>query len=142
MMDTPETQATTDPKAAMAIVACFEGFVNYLYPMLVNTSRQHRVLRDALISGAYAPGAPRVFNVYEPKLREISALPFVDRVAQHALCNVIEPIFDKVFLPQSHACRIGKGTHQAARDQFLASWRGHAQWANCRNLLTHLGVLR
>lgn len=40
MMDTPETQASTDPKAAMAIVACFEGFVNYLYPMLVNTSRQ------------------------------------------------------------------------------------------------------
>jgi len=54
MMDTPETQATTDPKAAMAIVACFEGFVNYLYPMLVNTSRQHRVLRDTVIAACFA----------------------------------------------------------------------------------------
>ena len=52
--------------------------------------------------------------VYEPKPRQISALPFVDRVAQHALCNVIEPIFDSVFLPQSYACRRGKGTHRAA----------------------------
>ena len=53
-MDTPETQVTTDPKAAMAIVACFEGFVNYLYPMLVNTSRQHRVLRDTVIAACFA----------------------------------------------------------------------------------------
>jgi hypothetical protein len=54
MMDTPETQASTDPKAAMAIVASFEGFVNYLYPMLVNTSRQHRVLRDTVIAACFA----------------------------------------------------------------------------------------
>jgi retron-type reverse transcriptase len=72
------------------------------------------LLRQALLDGSYRPGKPRVFNVYEPKKREISALPFVDRVAQHALCNIIEPIFDKVFLPQSYACRTGKGTHQAA----------------------------
>lgn len=43
-------------------------------------------------------------------------MPFVDRVAEHALCNVIDPIFDKVFLPQSYACRPGKGTHAAAGD--------------------------
>lgn len=71
-------------------------------------------LQKALADGSYRPGEPRTFLVYEPKPREISALPFLDRVAQHALCNVIEPIFDKVFLPQSHACRIGRGTHRAA----------------------------
>ena len=27
-----------------------------------------------------------------------------------------------------------------SRAKFLAAWRGHAQWADCRNLLTHLGV--
>lgn len=52
--------------------------------------------------------------MHEPKPREISALPFVDRIAQHALCNIIEPIFNEVFLPQSYACRAGKGTHKAA----------------------------
>lgn len=72
-------------------------------------------LRDDLKSGQYRPGKPNTFWVYEPKKREITAMPFVDRVAQHALGNIIEPIFDKVFLPQSHACRVGKGTHTAAR---------------------------
>lgn len=71
-------------------------------------------LRKALASGEYQPGNPNLFWVYEPKPREITAMPFMDRVAQHALCNVIEPIFDQVFLPASHACRKGKGTHSAA----------------------------
>lgn len=73
-------------------------------------------LRDALCDGSYTPGAPRHFVVLEPKPRQITALPFVDRVAQHAVCNVVEPIFDAVFLPQSYACRKGCGTHLAARD--------------------------
>lgn len=73
------------------------------------------LLSEALVSGRYAPGKPHKFFVHEPKLREITAMPFIDRVAQHALCNVIEPIFDQAFLPQSHACRAGRGTHSAAR---------------------------
>lgn len=81
--------------------------------------RQHEAaniaaIQRALLSGGYQPGAPRCFMVYEPKPREIAALPFVDRVVQHALCNVIEPIFERVFLPQSYACRPGRGTHAAA----------------------------
>src|SRR5690606_37486352 len=68
-------------------------------------------LGDRIRTGQYQPGQPRTFFVYEPKKREITAMPFVDRVAQHALCNIIEPIFDRVFLPQSYACRNGRGTH-------------------------------
>lgn len=79
-----------------------------------NEAANIAALHNALALGTYKPGTPRVFVVHEPKPREISALPFVDRVAQHALCNAIEPIFDKVFVPQSYACRAGKGTHSAA----------------------------
>ncbi len=50
------------------------------------------------------------FKVFEPKERKIHALPFKDRVVQHAICNVIEPIFDKTFICDSYACRKGKGT--------------------------------
>lgn len=71
-------------------------------------------LRQRLVAGTYRPSEPRTFMVYEPKPREISALPFVDRVAQHAFCNVVEPIFERLFLPQSYACRTGRGTHAAA----------------------------
>lgn len=71
-------------------------------------SNLHRELSD----GTYRPGSAHRFLVYEPKPRQIDALPFRDRVVQHALCGVIEPIFDKVFLPTSYACRKGKGTHK------------------------------
>ena len=73
-----------------------------------NEAANIALLGEQLAAGIYRPGEPRRFMVFEPKAREISALPFVDRVAQHALCNVIEPIFDRVFLPQSYACRKGK----------------------------------
>jgi retron-type reverse transcriptase len=43
----------------------------------------------------------------------ISAAPFRDRVVHHALCNVIEPIFEKTFIHDSYANRRGKGTHKA-----------------------------
>lgn len=74
---------------------------------------EHNLSRLAfeLHTGAYQPGATNSFYVFEPKPRLITALPFRDRVAQHAVCHVIEPIFEKTFLPRSFACRIGKGTH-------------------------------
>jgi hypothetical protein len=40
-------------------------------------------------------------------------LPFKDRIVQHALINVIEPIFEKSFIYNSFACRKGKGIHKA-----------------------------
>ena len=45
----------------------------------------------------YRPGAYHEFYIYEPKRRKISAAPYRDRVVHHALCNVIEPIFDRTF---------------------------------------------
>jgi retron-type reverse transcriptase len=70
-------------------------------------------LRDKIKSGAYTPGQYRQFVVYEAKKRLISAAPFRDRVVHHAVCNVIEPIFDATFIYDSYACRIGKGQHAA-----------------------------
>jgi hypothetical protein len=42
-----------------------------------------------------------------------SAAPFWDRVVHHALCNVIEPWFERRFIFDSYANRPGKGTHRA-----------------------------
>lgn len=71
-------------------------------------------LHDDLSTGRYKPGPYREFTVYERKPRVICAAPFRDRIVHHALCNVIEPIFDKTFIHDSYACRTGKGTHAAA----------------------------
>src|SRR3712207_2568852 len=51
-------------------------------------------LRD----GSYQPGLYRRFAVTENgKRRVISAAPFRDRVVHHALCALIEPIFEPRF---------------------------------------------
>lgn len=34
---------------ALALVDKYEAFVHYLYPMLINMSRKHRVLRDEML---------------------------------------------------------------------------------------------
>ena len=70
-------------------------------------------LQADLGSKHYRPGAYTSFVIHEPKRRIISAAPFRDRVVHHALCNMIEPIFERSFISDSYANRVGKGTHRA-----------------------------
>jgi retron-type reverse transcriptase len=70
-------------------------------------------LQQALSDQTYQPGAYYSFYIYDPKHRLISAAPFADRVVHHALCNIIEPLFERTFIGDSYANRIGKGTHKA-----------------------------
>ena len=78
-------------------------------------------LHDELQAKTYRPGPYDSFYIHEPKRRLISAAPFRDRVVHHALCNVIEPIFERSFIHDSYANRVGKGNHRALdRAQFFA----------------------
>ena len=73
------------------------------------------LIQDELRAGAYSIGPYRQFTIFEPKPRLISALDFKDRLVQHALCNVISPIFERGLLPYTFACRVGLGTHAGVR---------------------------
>jgi RNA-directed DNA polymerase len=70
-------------------------------------------LQSQLKNQTYRPGPYYNFRILDPKPRLISAAPFRDRVVHHALCQVIEPIFERRFIHDSYACRVGKGTHKA-----------------------------
>ncbi len=70
-------------------------------------------LQKELLSRKYTPGKYDSFFIHEPKRRLISAAPFRDRVVHHALCNLIGPIFERCFIADSFANRVGKGTHRA-----------------------------
>jgi retron-type reverse transcriptase len=70
------------------------------------------ILQQKMINETYKIGEYYSFLVYEPKKRIINSLPFRDRVVQHAINNVIEPIFEKTFYSTSYACRKNKGTHK------------------------------
>jgi len=82
-------------------------------------------LKIELDSGAYRPGPYKAFQIYEPKERTISAAPFRDRVVHHALCNVIEPVFEKTFIHDTYANRLGKGSHRGIHrcQQYLKNYR-------------------
>ena len=70
-------------------------------------------LRETLVEHRYRPGEFVSFKIRDPKPRLISAAPYVDRIVHHAVCNVLEPIFERSFIYDSYACRQGKGTHAA-----------------------------
>jgi RNA-directed DNA polymerase len=70
-------------------------------------------LQRDLQNQTYRPGDYYHFFIHEPKQRKISAAPFRDRVVHHALCNIIEPVFDRRFIGNSYANRVGKGNHTA-----------------------------
>lgn len=72
-------------------------------------------LRDELAAQTYRPGPYRTFHIVEPKRRLISAAPYRDRVVHHALCQIIQPIFERSFIDDSYANRTGFGTHRALR---------------------------
>lgn len=71
-------------------------------------SLKHDLEHDSYVHGAY-----REFVVHDSKKRLIKAAPFRDRVVHHAICAVIESLFERSFIFDSYACRRGKGTHRA-----------------------------
>ncbi|CDM96995.1 MULTISPECIES: RNA-directed DNA polymerase [Limnospira] len=72
-------------------------------------------LQQELSTQTYQPGEYRTFEIFEPKRRVISAAPYRDRVVHHALCHVIAPIFERTFIADSYANRVGFGTHRALK---------------------------
>ena len=82
-------------------------------------------VRNDILGLSYEPSEYRYFKVYEPKERQIMALPFYDRVVQHAINNVLEPIFNQRFIFHSYACRKTKGMHAASDtlQEWLYEWQ-------------------
>jgi hypothetical protein len=105
-------------------------------------------LRDELVEDRYRPGAYTHFYIHEPKRRRISAAPFRDRVVHHALYNLIAPPFERRFIADSYANRVGKGTHRAldkVRHYLrLASrwgWLSAGQYRHAAVMVAELGRL-
>jgi len=107
-------------KRGLAPAAAFE----------MNVAQNLLAIQEELAEKRYQPGGYVSFHIHEPKRRLISAAPFRDRVVHHALCNVIEPIFERRFIHDSYANRRGKGTH-AALDRCQAFARSYPYVLQC-----------
>ena len=86
---------------------------NYVLEFEKNLEQNLILLRNDLINYAYQPKPLKQFIIHDLKTRKISKSDFRDRIIHHALCNIIEPIFEKSFIYDSFANRKCKGTLKA-----------------------------
>lgn len=113
------------PKPALAIVQRYEGAVNYLYPLL-----------HALVESFAASTMGLRFSHWSVQPVSMGANFCGYRIwPTHKLLRR-----RSVAAAKKKIVRYRKAGDEQALDRFVASWRGHAQWANTFNLLNRLGV--
>ena len=79
----------------------------------INAEENLFKMAEELLNRTYQPTRSICFIVEKPKMREIMAADFRDRVAHHLLVERLEKIYEPIFIHDSYACRKGKGLHRA-----------------------------
>lgn len=111
----------------MSSKSCNDYRVDYELDLLL--------LMHEVYSRTYEPGTSICFMVTRPKLREVFAASFRDRIVHHWICRRINPLFEKRFQRQgnvSHNCRKGFGTTSAIAalyhgiEEVTAHWKEKA----------------
>lgn len=87
--------------------ACDEFMINEA----ANVAKLWKELND----GTYEIGYSTAFVVTRPKLREVFAADFRDRIAHHYVINRTINLFESHFIEDSYNCRKGKGTTYAIK---------------------------
>ena len=103
---------------ALAIVEKYEGFVNYLYPILQNAPRKHGVLRDAVLAALFTP----IGDLYHAaKSKQVSRLYAVDAefATLRAFLRLLVQANIRVVTPKQHEIALG---HIAQAGRMLNAW--------------------
>lgn len=80
--------------------------LNFEVDYMQNCVDLYRKLTD----GTYCIGKSIAFLVTRPKLREVFAADFRDRIVHHLIASRLEPLFEEYFIEDNYNCRKGKGT--------------------------------
>lgn len=80
-----------------------------------NLSENILQIQSELMDGTYKVSEYDIFTITDPKERTIYRLPFRDRIIQHAIMNILEPIWTSVFISQTYSCIRGRGIHGALK---------------------------
>lgn len=74
-------------------------------------------LVEMLFNLTYKTSNYNLYKIYEPKERIIYRLPYYpDRVAHHAIMNIVKDIWTKNFIANTYSCIEGRGIHKCAND--------------------------
>lgn len=101
----------------------------------------------ALQNQTWLPAPPVVFCVEKPKVREVYAAQFQDRVVHHWLVPQLEALLDGKFIYDCASNRKDKGTHFAVKRLQYFMRKQHGGWflqldiANFFNTITHSTLL-
>lgn len=68
-------------------------------------------LRDEILGRRYAPSPCTCFIIHDPKIREIFAADFRDRIVHHLYYNYTRTLFERSFIYDTYSCIKGRGTH-------------------------------
>lgn len=83
----------------------------------VNREFENFLLYLDLKNLTYKTSDYKTFKIYEPKERIIFKLPYYpDRIAHHAIMNIMEPIWVKLFIKNTYSSIKGRGIHACADD--------------------------
>ena len=81
----------------------------------VNLLQNLWTLHDELNTHSYKISRSLCFLTHSPKLREIFAADFRDRVVHHILVKALEDFYEKKFIDTVYNNRQGKGIHKAVK---------------------------
>ena len=103
---------------------------DYVKEFELNLKQNILQLKKELEIQTYRPKPLVKFIIRDPKTRVIRKSDFRDRVVHHALVNILEPIYETIFINDSYANRLNKGTSAALK-----------QLGNFKAKLTRNGIL-
>jgi hypothetical protein len=81
----------------------------------INLESNLQELVLALNNKTYIPTRSVCFSIKDPKPREVFAADFKDRIVHHLLYKQLNPIYEKMFIYDSFACRKNKGTLKSVK---------------------------
>lgn len=90
-------------------------------------------LWDELNSVEYKPTTSIAFCITRPKLREVFAANFRDRIVHHLLCARLNTYFEQEMSEDAFACRVGKGTLYGVKkiQQYMKECGNEAWYTKC-----------
>jgi retron-type reverse transcriptase len=87
----------------------------YVKYFSIELEKKIDLLKKDLEEKTYHPYKLKKFIVRDPKTRTIHSSSFRDRIVHHAIINILNPIYEKIFIYDSFASRKNKGTHEAIK---------------------------
>ncbi len=89
-----------------------KGVITFKKNIVANIEALHEKLKAC----EYTTPVYKVFTIYEPKEREIFVLPYIDRIVQHAILQVIGGMFIRNFTKDTYSCIPKRGIHLGKRN--------------------------